>query len=70
MKGEWSAEDGGFWGGGREAIVRTHSPCFPLTALELTIQLFAEYIECHAILMTPSMRTFPDSLLISPPVFI
>lgn len=28
------------------------SPCFPLSTLELTIQLFVEYIECHAILMT------------------
>lgn len=53
-------------GGMQEAIMNIHSSCFPFSALELTIQLFAEYIECHAILMTPSVCRFPDSLLVSP----
>lgn len=38
---------------------------FPRSALKLTIQLFVEYIERHAILMTPSMHRFPVSLLVS-----
>ena len=68
MKGEWGGEDGRFFGvvgGTREAIMNIHSCCFPLPALELNIQLFVEYIECHAILMTLNTHRFPDSLLVS-----
>lgn len=55
-------------GGIQDVIMNIRSHLFsPLSALELTIQLFVEYIECHAILMTPSMRTFPDLLLVSHP---
>lgn len=52
---EGGGKGGFFWevGGMREAIMNMRSSCFPLSALELTIQLFVEYIECHAILMTP-----------------
>lgn len=58
------------WVGGMQgAIMNMHSSCFYFSALELSTQLFVEYIDCHAILMTPSMHTFPDSLLISPPNF-
>lgn len=68
MKGEWGGEAGDFgeMGGMWEAIINIPSSCFPpFSGLELTIQLFVEYIESHAILMTPSMRRFPDSLLVS-----
>lgn len=55
------------WEGGiQEAIMNMRSLCFYFSALELSTQLFVEYIDCHAILMTPSTRIFPDSLLIGP----
>lgn len=69
MKDEWGGEDGVLGRDARSYYEHTLL-LFSSSALELTIQLFAEYIECHAILMTPSMRRFPDSLLVSPRFFI
>lgn len=69
--GEWSGGGGGGEAGGmQEAIVKTRSSCFPLSALKLTIQLFAEYTECHAILMTPQHAQISWFTSRQPPVFI
>lgn len=63
----WMRSGGCRWEGGiQEAIMNMRSLCFYFSALELSTQLFVEYIDCHAILMTPSTRIFPDSLLIGP----